>query len=246
VRGHSQGMQTLALWVVAAGCQFDTSPLVRTDLCLTPAAAMLNAAQCPSTAKPRESMSTGDVFGNAAPTVAPARAAIAAIDAALPAAIAPSAPPSPGAVQPANDMDLDAGAGDARDATQSARDAAESGSDSAAQRPSAGTAFSACSSDSQCTGGLVCTVNPAWSGAGFPVGSPGYCTAACGANGTGSGCSQPTSGGVVASCQLNGLCMLGSCAQADCPSAMSCVQTPIPTTSSQVAYLSECRPPVSP
>jgi hypothetical protein len=70
---------------------------------------------------------------------------------------------------------------------------------------------------------------------------PGYCTTTCMSNGTAIVCVQPSSGHVAASCQFNGLCMLGSCEQADCPSTMSCVQTPIPTTSGQTVYLSECR-----
>lgn len=241
MRGQAHAAQTLAIWLIAAGCQFDTSPLVQPDSCLAPAAGR-DVAQCPGVASPQESMSAVNAFGNP-PPVAPRNAGVAA--ATTDAAMAPSAAPAAGnnkPLEPSQQMDLDAGSDDVRDATPSAPDAAESFVDSATQQRVPGTSFSPCTSDSQCSGGLVCTANPIWSGSGFQAAGTGYCTSACRTNGTEIVCSQPASGEVVASCQLNGLCMLGSCAQAACPTSMSCVQTPIPTASGQVAYLSECSP----
>jgi hypothetical protein len=237
---HSLGVQALAIWVVAGGCQFDTSPLVRSDVCLPP-----NARLCPTAAQPQQATGAATGFGNAAPiqtSSPPMLATMATVDAAPPSHPVlhdqPVAPPS-------EIMDLDAGMSDPTDAKPSAADAAEAGRDAGAQTQPPGMPFSTCSTSSQCMSPLVCTIDPT-NGSGIPYSSLGYCTATCQPSAMGNACPQPSGGEVAASCSFNGLCALGSCERAKCPSTMSCVQTPILGGSGGVTYISHCEPVPNP
>ena len=87
-----------------------------------------------------------------------------------------------------------------------------------------GELYGACSVQGDCQDGRICYT------LSIDGSVTGYCAPACtiASGGTSLGpCEQPESGRVRAQCSpFVGLCLLGSCENADCPSGMDCVEAP--------------------
>jgi hypothetical protein len=95
-----------------------------------------------------------------------------------------------------------------------------SGSGGKGGAPAPGTAYGFCTTSAQCGTGANCTTaNRA--GGGMTTNPAGYCSPSCAGGAT---CPVPQGGSVMTSCII-GVCFLGSCQNADCPSGMQCTET---------------------
>lgn len=133
----------------------------------------------------------------------------------------------------------DGSAGAAGNTGSAGTDGGDAGSGGGGDPAAPGTLYGACAAQGDCHDGRVC----------YTVSSngavTGYCTPSCTVGGSGGfgTCQQPESGEVRAQCTpLLGLCLLGSCENADCPAGMDCVETALPF--GQAGNSFDCRYPV--
>jgi hypothetical protein len=251
-----------ALSIAACACQFDSSPLRSTIAC-----GAASGTACDSTGATPAS-APGMRLDAAMPPV-PAAVGMQPRAAATPPPPAPfdaGAAPPPATKDagtkkpPPHDPRADTDADPAPALDASASDSASGDAAMVADAAEPGSAFTPCSANTDCATGSYCTVDP---NAGSPAGSHGYCTTACGASGwpgagnpggwtgaagspadpgnAGITCVQPSSGAVTASCQFPGLCLLDACDAKTCPDGLACVQTPVPSQSGQVVWVSACQ-----
>lgn len=244
----------LATGLVCAACQFETGALAP------------QGELAPSTATRGAHDASG---GSAAPTAVPTASAGAGANARAGAPAggaepdaAVLAPPAAQAGAGSSADDTPAAAEDAAMApTAEASDPNDAATDAATAQPDPdpqpdpadaatapepaapipGALFSPCSASADCADGRVCT-STIPSQSGFS-GQPGYCAELCPwSNGSAGTCTQPETGLIKASCQLNGVCLLGACDRSVCPDGLRCVETEAPIGGGQVVRYSVCQP----
>jgi len=223
-----RSVQLAVACALCAACQFETGPILGpgTDaLSGTVLAPPVEQTPPPAAAgapAPLPPSAPGNPAG-------PAPASAGAGGAGVPPSPAPSAAVDAGTTADAAAHDsgsVDAGAVDAPDAAADAGDAGSVDPDEP-QVPEPGSPFSACTTNTDCRDGLVCTTSLGGGLSPMPTtgAATGYCTAWCTQSSGGAPCPQPSSGDVEASCQFGSICALGSCERMKCPAGLTCTET---------------------